>query len=281
MGRRRRRPRTLLPALAALLLLLLAAGCKVELYGGLAEREANDMLAALLRRGIPAEKLPGLEGTFALHVEEGRFAEAVELLKMQGFPREPFASIGEVFKKEGLISSPLEERVRFVYALSQELSATLSEIDGVLSARVHVVLPDNALSTGKIVPSSAAVFIRHLAEAAVDRLTPQIKMLVTNSIEGLAYDKVSVVLFPIEVPPELDRPTDLAEVGPLRLDPDSVGAFWVVVGGLGLLALAGLGGTGAMAYLWLRARRRAGPAGAAPPAGAGGATPATSLPARA
>ena len=38
------------------------------------------MLAALMRRGIPAGKQPGLEGTFALLVEEDRFAEAVELL---------------------------------------------------------------------------------------------------------------------------------------------------------------------------------------------------------
>jgi type III secretion protein J len=212
------------------------------------------MMAALLRRGIPAEKAPGVEGTYVLLVEETRFAEAVELLKMQGFPREPFASIGEVFKKEGLISSPLEERVRFVYALSQELSATLSEIDGVLSARVHVVLPDNALSTGKIVPSSAAVF-----------------MLVTNSIEGLAYDKVSVVLFPVEVPPELDRPADLAEIGPLKLDRESTGTFWMIVGGLGFLALLGLGGTGAMAFLWMKARK--GAAGGTPAPG-GSALPA-------
>lgn len=255
-----------------LLLALLLAGCKVELFTGLGEHEANDMLAVLLRRGIPAEKAPGAEGTFILMVEESRFAEAVELLRMQGFPREPFASIGEVFKKEGLISSPLEERVRFVYALSQELSATLSEIDGVLSARVHVVLPDNALSTGKIVPSSAAVFIRHQAEASIDELVPQIKMLVTNSIEGLAYDKVSVVLFPVEIPPELDRPRELAEIGPLKLDPESTGTFWMIMGGLGFLALLGLGGTGAMAFLWMKARK--GPAAAASPSGAGLPAPA-------
>ncbi len=251
MSRRRGAP------LLALLFLLLLSACKVELFSGLGEHEANDMMAALLRRGIPAEKAPGLEGTYVLMVEEARFAEAVELLKMQGFPREPFASIGEVFKKEGLISSPLEERVRFVYALSQELSATLSEIDGVLSARVHVVLPDNALSTGKIVPSSAAVFIRHLAEAPVDELVPQIKMLVTNSIEGLAYDKVSVVLFPVEVPPELERPVALAEIGPLKLDRESTGMFWMIVGGLGFLALLGLGGAGAMTFLWMKARKGA------------------------
>ena len=285
--RPRRRPAraaAVLARLASLLLLLVLVGaCKVELYGGIAEREANDMLAVLMRRGIPAEKVPGVEeGTFALSVEEDRFAEAVELLRMQGFPREPFASIGEVFKKEGLISSPLEERIRFVYALSQELSATLSEIDGVLSARVHVVLPDNAFSTGKIVPSSAAVFIRHLAEAAVDQLTPQIKMLVTNSIEGLAYDKVSVVLFPVEVPPELERPAALAEIGPIKLDRESVGMFWGLVGGLGLLALAGFGAAGAMAYLGFQAcQARAASGVVALPGGSAASATAAALPARA
>ena len=45
-------PRLLLAAL-----LLLLAACKVDLYAGLNERDANDMLAVLLRQGIPAEKV--------------------------------------------------------------------------------------------------------------------------------------------------------------------------------------------------------------------------------
>ena len=66
MNRRRGAP------LLALLFLLLLSACKVELFSGLGEHEANDMMAALLRRGIPAEKAPGLEGTYVLMVEEAR-----------------------------------------------------------------------------------------------------------------------------------------------------------------------------------------------------------------
>jgi len=48
-----------------------------------------------------------------------------------------------------------------IYALSEELSRTVSEIDGVISARVHVVLPENDPLRRDLVPSSASVFIRH------------------------------------------------------------------------------------------------------------------------
>src|SRR5690606_37312618 len=46
--------------------------------------------------------------------------------------------------------------------------------------------------------SSAAVFIKHRAGLDLDFLTPQIKRLVSNAIEGMSYDKVSVVLIEAE-----------------------------------------------------------------------------------
>ncbi|MBL6080038.1 type III secretion inner membrane ring lipoprotein SctJ [Belnapia sp. T18] len=181
--------------LALLLALMLAlGGCgKVELYGTLPEREANDMLALLLRAGISAEKATG-RGGISLRVESGRVSDAVDLLNVAGLPRDRYANIGDLFRKEGLISSPAEERVRYMYGITQELSRTLSGIDGVLSARVHVVLPNNDPSAGIARPSSAAVMIRYAPSTAVEVLVPRIKELVVNSIEGLSYERVSVVL---------------------------------------------------------------------------------------
>ena len=46
-----------------------------------------------------------------------------------------------------------------MHALAQDLSATISRIDGVVVARVHIVLPDNNPFAEKVKPSSAAVFI--------------------------------------------------------------------------------------------------------------------------
>ena len=177
---------------------LTISACETELYTGLSEREANEMLAILIDAGISGSKEVAKDKTSSLMVEESDFAEAVQLLKRNGMPRANFGNIGEIFKKEGLISSPMEERARFIYALGQELSETISQIDGVLSARVHVVVPENFSPLERPVPSSASVFIRHQPGASVSKLTTQIKLLVTNSIEGLVYDKVSVALFAAE-----------------------------------------------------------------------------------
>jgi len=127
-------------------------------------------------------------------IDAEQVGRAVTLLREKGLPRERFAGMGQVFKKEGLISSPLEERARYLYALSQELGATLTQIDGVIVARVHVVLPERGISGEVGIPSSAAVFIKHQDGYNLDTVLPQVRRLVTNSIPGLTAEKVSIVL---------------------------------------------------------------------------------------
>lgn len=182
-------------ALAGIALLLALGGCQVELYTNLSEREANQVVAALINAGITVEKTAGRDGV-TVTVEETQFAQAVDLLQKRGLPSAQYESIGDIFEKSGIISSPTEERARYIYALNQELGNTISEIDGVLSARVHVVLPEADILGRELKPSSASVFVRHVENVSVEKFTPQIKMLVAKSIEGLIYDNVSVVTIP-------------------------------------------------------------------------------------
>lgn len=249
------------------LLMLLAACGKADLYSNLGEAEANEMLALLMRAGINAEKQPIADGFLKLTVDRNQFAEAVELLTRNGFPRTTFNSIGDVFKREGLISSPLEERVRFVYALSQELSTTISEIDGVLSARVHVVLPTDSLSNANARPSSAAIFIRHRQNAPLDMLGPEIKRLVEKSIEGLSYENVELVMIPVDPGVVQDSRDGYVRAASLYIHPGSLGEFWMIISGLGGLAVASLIGNAALLWLWWRRSRTVG----APTAAAGNA----------
>ena len=176
---------------------LLFSGCEKEttLHSGLEERQANLVMAALLDEGIECHKTPGEEGTWNVMVDESRFAQAVNLLESQGLPRRTFNGIGEVFKKTGMISSPSEERIRFMDALAQDLSRTISGIDGVIDARVHIVLPENDPFARNSLPSSAAVAIRSRWDTDLTDIIPSVKGLVKNAIEGLTAEKIMVTVF--------------------------------------------------------------------------------------
>ena len=186
--------RRVIPMLASVLLL---AGCDKEttLHAGLAESQANLVMAALLDAGIDCHKSAGEEGTWNVSVVESRFAEAVNLLEKAGLPRRAHQGIGEVFKKTGMISSPGEERIRFMDALAQDLARTISGIEGVVDARVHIVLPENDPFARHTLPSSAAVAIRSRWDADLTDVIPSVKGLVKNAIEGLAAEKIMVTVF--------------------------------------------------------------------------------------
>lgn len=245
--------------------LLLLGGCKADLYSNLTEVEANQMLAALMTSGIPAEKA-NMGETFSVRVEEGDMVRAIATLNAKGYPRSTRDSIGSIFQKSGIISSPFEERVRYIYALGEDVAQTLSEIDGVVAARVHVVLPDQPQLGQPVKPSSAAVFIKHEPTVDLEFFVPQIRRLVSSSIEGLDYSAVAVILteaLPTEIEsPALDQ--SVAEVMPgLRVMQADAVYFWrlvyvvgAVVGILFLLVLI----TG---FGYLSQRRRNGSRGAA------------------
>src|ERR1700742_908577 len=134
----------------------MVAACKVQLYSGLTQADANEMLAVLLRAGIGAETVVNKED-MSLQVEQSQIDRAIELLNAHGLPRPKTTSLGDVFKQEGLISSPLEQRARFIYAMSEELSRTLSQLDGVITARVHIVIPERRPNEQTSSPPSAAI----------------------------------------------------------------------------------------------------------------------------
>jgi type III secretion protein J len=178
------------------LAVLLAACSQKDLYGKLTEQQANEMVAALRMAGVAAEKESREGGkSFAVTTNSGDFPRAVEVLNAGGYPKNAYDSMGQVFKKEGFVSSPLEERARYTHALSQEIANTLSSIDGVVQARVHVSVPEQDRLADKQAPATASVFIKHRPDMDMTGQVGQIKALVVNAIEGLPYDNVTVALF--------------------------------------------------------------------------------------
>ena len=189
--------RTLRNAATAAVLVMCLAGCKTDLFTKQTEGDANSMISALLENSIDAQKVtPDGGKTWSIAVDQEDVVRSLAVLRAQGLPQDKYVNLGDMFKKEGLISTPTEERVRFIHGVSQELSATLSQIDGVIAARVHIVLPNNDPMAPAAKPSSASVFVKYRPQANLTALTPAIKNMVARSVEGLAYDNVSITLVP-------------------------------------------------------------------------------------
>lgn len=234
--------------LTALATLLVLGGCKTDLYTKQTENDANDLVSALLAEGVDATKASGDGGkSWNVTVDEKQVVRALAVLNAKGLPRQKHVTLGDMFKKEGLISTPTEERVRFIHGVTEELSDTLSKIDGVVVAKVHIVLPNNDPMAPQVKPSSASVFVKYRWSANLTALVPSIKNLVARSVEGLSYENVTVTLVPGTDAPPAPPPPESALLWP-----------WVL---LALLVLA-LGGAAGVLFLrpqWVPPRFVPGP----------------------
>ncbi|WNC88603.1 type III secretion inner membrane ring lipoprotein SctJ [Paraburkholderia sp. FT54] len=202
-------------ALMLLPVLLLLAGCKTSLFEGLDEDQANRIVAALSHHGINGYKERNADRTWNISVDDADAVVATELASAYALPRGGHANLGELFSRQGLISSPEEDRVRYVYGLSQELSETLEKMDGVLLARVHIVLPEkDPMDPAQDAPPSASVMMRYRSDYNLEPMRDRIRALVAGSVEGLTPERVSLTL--IAVTPVLTFPgscVDGADVG--------------------------------------------------------------------
>jgi type III secretion protein J len=187
------------PIVAAALLLVLT-GCREQMiYSGLAQREANEMMALLKRSGIDTKlALDARTSTVTIAVSQQQAVAAIEVLSRSGFPRVKTPTMTELLPKDTWMLSPSEERAKLAYAQSQEMMGTLRQVNGVTDVRVHFAPADrNALGQPTSLPS-ASVLVRYDADIIGPDYTDRIKSLVANSVAGLTYDRVTVMMVPSE-----------------------------------------------------------------------------------
>ncbi|MFP3587715.1 type III secretion inner membrane ring lipoprotein SctJ [Paraburkholderia sp. SIMBA_055] len=171
------------------------AGCKVELYSSLPESEANQMLALLMLKQIPADKQIGKGGFVTLRVEKDAFVNAVEILRQNGFPKAARKSMSDLFPSNQLVTSPMQERAKMMYLKEQQLESMLAAMDGVITANVAIAqsTDESGKQTGA---PSAAVLIKYSPELNLGNKETQIKSLVRDSVPDIDAANISVVLQP-------------------------------------------------------------------------------------
>jgi type III secretion protein J len=235
--------RSVFKLLIVVVVSLMLAGCQQELFQDLAERDANDMLSALLKRGVYATKTDQGKGLFSVSVDESQVVSSLEILRRQSLPPRVFESLGTTFPKEGMMSSPIEEEARLGFAIAQELAGTCAELDGVLTARVHVVMQKQDPVTEVVTLASASIFLRYLPGSSVNQYVPHIRNLATKAVPDLKYDNTYVFLFPasdtiIMPPPPKYKQMLGVDLAPYAVRKFMLAIFTLLFTGLGL----GVGG---------------------------------------
>jgi len=176
---------------------VLAVGCSAQVQQGLDERQANEIQTVLLERGFRARKRveDGRPPTWAVEVEPADAADAVRVLAELGLPRARPAGVRELLKP-GLVPDPVEQHALLLEAQSGELSRTLEAVDGVVSARVHLVRPQPMRAGAPVSPTKAAVYLRvhPTAAAHLGGMRDELRALVAGSMEGLEPSAVTLVL---------------------------------------------------------------------------------------
>ena len=221
------------------------AACSTNILHGIDERAANDATAALERAGIGAEKLPdegassGSSASYTIRVARGDGTRAVDLLAALGLPRDKRRGFAETYGQPSLIPTPSEERARYLDATAGEIERTLETVDGIVGARVHLVLEETDPLAVDAKPKSAAraAVLLKARPGAAPIAAADVQKLVAGSVAGLDATAVSVVVTSAADPGEATAAA-LAPLGPLRLSPGTrpllVGA---VVAALLVLAL--------------------------------------------
>jgi type III secretion protein J len=175
-------------------------GCKEVLFSGLEETEANEMVAVLAVAGLKAGRERDKDNIYSLLVQGEDVATATTLLRNQGYPKPKFESLGDVFSAEGIVGTPFEQQVRYIHAMNEELSKTVTSISGVKSARVFITAPPKDRYEKTAPPASASVTINYEAGFDAEAEVSKIKTIVAHSVPNLDYDDVAVALFAVSGP---------------------------------------------------------------------------------
>ncbi|HAM73190.1 MAG TPA: flagellar M-ring protein FliF [Verrucomicrobiales bacterium] len=158
------------------------------LYGRLEDAEASKVVSVLEELKI-AHRIVGTQ----IYVP----TDKVHLLRMKlierGIPRGEGVGY-ELFDKSNFGISDFLQRANFVRAIQTELARSIVLMDGIESARVFVVIPENRLLLEAQKKPTASVLVQSRGMGPLSKATVNsIRSLVANAVEGLQASQVAVM----------------------------------------------------------------------------------------
>jgi flagellar M-ring protein FliF len=160
------------------------------LYGNLGQQDAAQIAQALDSSGIPY-KLEATSGAITVPAE--RVHDARLKLAGQGLP-EGDGGFAVMSKDPGFGVSQFMEGARYQHALETELARTISNLQAVEGARVHLALPRQSAFVRDRRAPSASVFLQLKPGRRIEsEQVTAIANLVASSIPELESEQVTVV----------------------------------------------------------------------------------------
>ncbi len=159
-------------------------------FSNLRDADAAAIVAKLKESKIPYEVAE--RGT--IKVPSAQVQEVRLLMAAQGLPQTG-GSVGfELFNQPHLGLTEFSEKVNYQRALEGELSRTISRLDAVESARVHLVVPQPSVFAANQKEPTASVVLTLKPGRRLDAVQVQgITHLVAGSVEGLKPQNVTVM----------------------------------------------------------------------------------------
>jgi flagellar M-ring protein FliF len=159
------------------------------LFGGLSPEDAGAIAEKLREAGVPYRL--GAGGT-AVYVPSHLVHEWRVRLASEGLPG---GSKGfELFDDTSLGMTPFLEQVTYLRALQAELARSISQLEPVVAARVHISRPEPSPFVRERKPPTASVVVKLKPGATLSPSAVQgIVALVAGSVEGLEAENVFVL----------------------------------------------------------------------------------------
>ncbi|AAF39646.1 EscJ/YscJ/HrcJ family type III secretion inner membrane ring protein [Chlamydia muridarum str. Nigg] len=167
---------------------------------GLTGREANEIVVLLVSKGVSAQKVPQVAGSsgggsseqlWDISVPAAQITEALAILNQAGLPRMKGTSLLDLFAKQGLVPSEMQEKIRYQEGLSEQMATTIRKMDGIVDASVQISFSPEEDQ----LPLTASVYIKHrgVLDNPNSIMVSKIKRLVASAVPGLCPENVSVV----------------------------------------------------------------------------------------
>ncbi len=161
----------------------------VLLYGGLDGKDMSDVVQALDEQAIGYE----IRNGSSIFVSKDNVYKIRMDMASRGIPNG--GSIGyEIFDRTNFGVSDFVQRTNYNRAMQGELQRTITQLRGVRSARVMIVIPQNRLMVNnEPARATASVMIDTGGKTIDEDAVNSIRFLVANSVEGLSPNDVVVV----------------------------------------------------------------------------------------